>query len=186
MSDNVRVSVQWKSNTVFAGEHIECIITFTNASQSRRSTSPRPRGIGSSRDRWKDSLSSPTAHTEHHTHDKVPSVAPSSNVYPRFHKAASSVGEANGGPKLATPDNGTTIVKGIASGEKSHRRSVSIVSIGGDTIEESTVRGPPLRQRPGQAHMRAASLQILPRRSGFPGPKTSSGAIADPAALPQC
>lgn len=58
---------------------------------------------------------------------------------------------------------------------RNHKRSVSIVSIGADlpTVEGIHVNGQvSSSQRPAKNHGRAASLQVLPRRSSntSPGP----------------
>ena len=171
------MSIQWKNNTVFAGEAIECTITFTNTSQPRRSPSPHTRGNGSMRDRWKDNLSSSVIHNaSKHPLQRSSSAITSLQAAARGHKMSLSAGEANGNSKYPpVPGDGVSVSKALSSEDKSHRRSVSIVSLGGDTVEAPSARGPPLRQRPGQFHTRAASLQILPKRSGFPSPKTSLG-----------
>ena len=182
MSDSVQVSVKWGNNTVFAGESVECTITFTNPSQSniRRSPSPQLRAGRSHRDRWKDSLpahviQSPARHV-HHKSASAASAAASIHSYPRSHKPALSSNEFNGGQThWSVTGNGPSAPREPKPEEKSHRRSVSIVSIGSETIEESPARGVPLRPRPAQFHGRAASLQILPRRSGLPSPNPSGG-----------
>jgi hypothetical protein len=60
-----------------------------------------------------------------------------------------------------------------------HRRSISIVSLG---IAERTGEEPPAQQnvdesthRPSRGHVRASSLQIIPRRSGNNGTGPLSG-----------
>ena len=171
------MSVQWKSSTVFAGEAVECTITFTNTSRPPRSPSPHTRELGLTRARWKDNLSSNVMQkAQKPSLQRSSSATPSLQAHTGNHKPQLSLGEPNGDLRPPSiPGNGTSISKIMSSGNKGHRRSVSIVSLGGDSIEGHTARGPPLRQRPGQIHTRAASLQILPKRSVYPSPKPSSG-----------
>lgn len=62
-------------------------------------------------------------------------------------------------------------------GGQRHKRSVSIVSMGGEAsvASESYIHGQTLGStRPGRGHTRAASLQVLPRRTGVdPVPSSS-------------
>lgn len=172
MSD-IRVSVQWTNPTVFAGEDIECTITFKNialARSVRRSPSPNSHTAshGSHRERWKETLPMrPANGPTSAMHRKSPSPSGFSRSHARAHKQASSLNNANGFPRSpmvdvreGTPDNSTP-------GGNKHRRSVSIVSIRGDAADETSPPGQLLNSaRSGQCHARAASLHVVPRRNG--------------------
>lgn len=179
MSD-IRVSVQWKNSTVFAGDETECRITFKNAAPPRnlrRSPSPSSRH-GSSRERWKETLPLRTAHGAPTSSTRIStSILGLPHPNTRSHRPALSLStsvRSPVGPKLGIPE---AISRAPNSGKNKHGRSVSIVSIGGDTIDEASSPGPMLSAagRPVRGHARAASLQVLPRRTGISNMGVSSG-----------
>ena len=181
MSDDVRVSVQWTTNTVFAGECVDCAITFKNVSLSNLRRSPSPashiRRHGSQRERWRDSMPpNQTISTPIPNHRKHPFVVGSPPSRPKPHKTALSLGEPNGNLRYSSApvDNATFSGKSIFGGND-HRRSVSIVSIRGDISQESPPQAQLPKTRPGQTHARAASMQTLPRINGLYSPGPSSG-----------
>lgn len=172
MSD-IRVSVQWKSSTVFAGEDIECTITFKNVARARRTPSPNSqiRGHGLHRERWKDNLPSQLLQKPTAGQQRKSSLASQPGY--RKHKPALSLSTPNGHyppqqQNSEPPPQTSTYQK---------RRSISIVSIGTNLPEENTTHTPPLSgvRRPSHGHSRAASLQLLPKRNGFPSPGPTSG-----------
>lgn len=179
MAGNVHVSVQWRNNSIFAGEIVDCTITFANNSHSalRRSPSPQSQRKTSNRDRWKDSLpnqsAKPAVKSDHH---KTLSVASPHQAFSGSHKASFSAGHINGrsNSHSALEDDSTSLpLKG--AGKNPHRRSVSIVSLGSEMQEEIKVQAVPFRPRSTQAHARAASLQIIPKRNGMASPAESLG-----------
>ena len=181
MSD-IRVSVQWKSSTVFAGEAIECTITFKNVAQARsfrRSPSPNSdlHRHGSSRERWKETLplrsSKSTASSNYKPSRSVPGL---SEPKSKTHRPALSLSTTNGFAPTPRPGPPGSVSRTPTAGNNQHRRSVSIVSIGGDTIDETPSPNPVRSSgRPLGSHVRAASLQVLPRRSHKPGSGSQSG-----------
>ncbi len=181
MSD-IRVSVQWKNPTIFAGEDIECTITFKNiavARSLRRSPSPSSHKTshGSHRELWKETLpmrsvNAPTSAT----HRKSPSFSGFSQTHARAHKQALSISSANGFPKFPI----VNVHEGVSStafpADNKHRRSVSIVSIRGEATDETCRYGQSLNPgRSGHSHTRAASLHIIPRRTGLLSNSSSPG-----------
>ena len=94
----------------------------------------------------------------------------------RMHKQTLSLSTSNGFPP--TPVSGLREGAPTASrgGENKHRRSVSIVSLGGETGEETLSHGQHMSSgRPTRGHTRSASLQVLPRRGAVLGGGPSSG-----------
>ena len=180
--DNVQVSVQWKRSTVFASETVDCTITFTNATNTRlrRSPSPGLRINGKHRDRWKEPL---PIHTRNHsavsTHRSSPSLDPtSSNNRPLKTALGANAPNETLAQVRHSHRNGSGSTQ-LTSGKRPHRRSISIVSIGGDGPEGSPARGAQSRNRPNPNHVRAASMQILPRRNAVPGPASALGKHPD-------
>ena len=179
MAGNVHVSVQWRNNSIFAGELVDCTITFANNSHSalRRSPSPQSQRKTSNRDRWKDSLPSQPAKSSAKTgHHKTLAVASPNQSFSGSHKTSFSAGYINGRSKShsALDDESTSIpLKG--AGNNTHRRSVSIVSLGSEVQEEIKVQAVPFKPRSTHAHARAASLQVIPRRNGMASPAESLG-----------
>ena len=168
---NIRVSVQWKNPTVFAGDELECTITFRNVSQARNShhspsPSSQPRRHGLNRQRWKETFPVRSVQSQatpnHSIPPSVPVSTPPISVSP---KPALSLSTSNGIPHIAHPSSTEDVSDIESSKDNKHRRSVSIVSIGGDTIYEapSSVSVSSFG-RPMGAHARAASLQVLPKR----------------------
>ena len=185
MSD-IRVSVQWKNPTVFAGEEIECTITFKNialARSVRRSPSPNSHSAshGSHQEQWKGTLPIRSANAPTNAvYRKSPSLSGFPPSHARIQTQALSLSSAPGFPKSPIVDvhNGAPI---SAPGDNKHRRSVSIVSIGGEVTDETSPQSHMMNSgRSGHSHTRAASLHVMPRRNGLlnngPSPGTSHSA----------
>lgn len=173
MSD-IRVSVQWKNPTVFAGEDIECTITFKNvalAGSTHRSPSPSSHTAshGSHRERWKEALPTRSANGPVTAiHRGSPSLSGFSQSHARTHKHALPLSSANGFPKSPFADGHDGTTKASTPGDNKHMRSVSIVSIRGETNDELSPHSQLLNsERSGQSHNRATSLQVTPRRNGL-------------------
>lgn len=169
-STNIRVFVQWTEQTVFAGEEIECQITFKNVA----SNPPPPRtlihppstnGFAAGGDRQRKV---PIAQVRN-TNSLSPRHPPSA----RGHRSTLSltapvgVGRSPPGPGSWTGAHS----KASASGS-THKRSVSIISIGASesAADDNASNGTADGQRMMRAHRRSASLQIIPRRPGQNGP----------------
>lgn len=181
MSD-IRVSVQWNNPTVFAGEDIECTITFKNIALARNvprspSPNPHPASHGSHRERWKETLPVRSTNAPTRTiHGKSPSLPGFSRSYARTHKQASSLSSANGFSKPPVTDVQNATSQSSTPGDNKHRRSVSIVSIGGEANDETSPQSHLLNsRRPSRSHTRAVSLHAIPRRNGLLSNGPSSG-----------
>lgn len=171
---NIRVFVQWTEQTVFAGEDIECQITFKNVATtpvpSKSSLHPPASNGFATGDRQRKA---PAAQIKGNT-----TLSPRSGPTSRGHRTTLSlnvpVGAGrsqpgsspwNGGPPKATKEGGT------------HKRSVSIISIGASESAADDVAShgsvPERPRRMSRGHGRSASLQIVPRRHGVNGGPTS-------------
>jgi len=173
MSTNLRVFVQWTEQTVFAGEDIECEITFKNIATSpipsRSSLHPQSaNGIGSGADRQRKG--SPAQLKDSHSPKSKPPLTQ------RGHRATLSLNSPIGlGITRAQTGSGSWngLPPKVPKEGGAHKRSVSIISIGtSETGADKTrnngnaVDG---SQRPNRRHGRSASLQIVPRRNGANG-----------------
>ena len=165
---NMKVFVEWERSSVFAGEDVNCKITFTNAVPSLRrprSSSPGAAQIhndGSGRERW---FSNPPSHRESNKSSQkaTPGRKESVKVFeqrrrPTVQRAVSTATVAN----LST---------GTANGPRKHQRSVSIVSIGSvnvegnDTPDSRGIYSPETRRQLSQ-HGRAASFHGVSAKAG--------------------
>ncbi|KAF1997682.1 Rgp1-domain-containing protein, partial [Amniculicola lignicola CBS 123094] len=177
MSSNIRVFVQWKEPTVFAGEDIECTITFKNvAPPNGRDRSPvRPskqNGFAPGGDRQRKL---PLVHPS----TTRPSISRNSSFasqmapsHLRGHRPTLSLHTPSAAtePRRSPMPLSGGLHNGSAGGPHAHGRSLSIISLGTDAATEvSHDRGAPQR-RPMRGHGRSASLQVTPGRpSAFTG-----------------
>jgi len=166
-SSSIRVFVRWKEQTVFAGEDVECEITFKNVAANPSSHRASPNNNPSP-------FQPPSHRKAPSSQIKGSPLNPHSAPTGRGHRSTLS---------LTVPTNSSRppVVSGSWPSKQSvktpqdagkHKRSVSIISIPAnesatDDISSQTGRGE--RGRPSRGHGRAASLQILPRGSGLNG-----------------
>lgn len=169
MPSDIQVSVKWKEQTIFAGEDVECIITFKNVAENGTpdvSSGPQQpphqrkasRSLnGSSNSDGYFALKSPQALFANGNRRSLPQT-PRQKTFDRSHRASASLSSPLGVAHSFPP----------SSGHK-HKRSVSILSIESDGGNEKTpVPSQLSRSRPAWGHGRSASLQFLPRRSTGP------------------
>ncbi|KAL4918232.1 Rgp1-domain-containing protein [Aspergillus aurantiobrunneus] len=170
MSSDIQVFVKWKDQSIFAGEDVECTITFKNVAESEEpSNAQTPHLRKQSRTALtprSDSFSlrfpsNPFKSPSRRSHPIIPRQSPA-------HRISSSVSSpligSHSFPPPSTPRNGPP------AGHK-HKRSVSILSIdseGGNSnaASDKTPRTPSQlnHSRPVRGHGRSASLQVVPRR----------------------
>jgi RAB6A-GEF complex partner protein 2 len=186
-SSSIRVFVHWTEQTVFAGEDVDCRITFKNtapvvggAKPNARNTQANGFPVGGDRQR-KAPWQGPAAGAR----SNMPLASRTSSS--RGHQPALSVsmppspGRRHGSPGSsgATP-NGTT-----ERPRHKHHRSVSITPIGRHKAgggEGGKTNGMPSGQRPSRGHTRSASLQIAPKSFGrSTSPGTTSGSHTPPS-----
>jgi hypothetical protein len=200
-ASNTRVFVQWKNSTVFAGEDIECTITFKNIASPEgpdRSPARRQNGFATGGERQRKL---PPVHSS-----TRPSVSRNSSFasqlpppHLRGHRPALSLHTPStvGGRRSPVPPS---VAPGNNPGGQTHGRSLSIISLGTDAATEvSHERGIPIR-RPARGHGRSASLQVVPGRpNSYPSTDHAIGkllwlierqlphqAIDQPHILPRC
>lgn len=176
MPSDIQVFVNWKDQTIFAGEDVECTITFRNVAESSNTAESnnsnhhhqqrkqaRPSTANTNSDSSFFSLKSPQ--------NLFSSRRSSNSLSPQkktSHRTSSSLSTPLVGshsfPPPSTPRNGPS------HGHK-HKRSVSILSIdsegGGD---KTPVPSSPFNRSrppppPPKGHGRSASLQVLPKRN---------------------
>lgn len=179
---NIRVAIEWKKPAVFAGEDLECVITFKNVAQvpNPKKIATEARNHNPPRERWKDNTS---AHILHQRLDHA-SFQSSSLTHPKGHRNTSSLNSPRP-PASEFEDENNAQSEQETAGQR-HRRSVSIVSISGDS--PSSERRPPsvsAPRRPGQGHGRAVSLHILPQRytSSGKSPNLSNQTVDPPTPM---
>ena len=177
---NICVSVQWKNSTVFAGEDIECTITFKNTAPARSiphssSLNSHTAGHGSHRERWKESLSSTDDSLNMRNRESL-SFSGLNQSHARSHKQTVSMSSANGFPKSPVVSFNDGMSNTASPGNNKHRRSVSIVSIRGEASDETSLHSQFMNSgRSGHTHTRATSLHVMPRRNGLLSNGSSSG-----------
>ena len=189
MMSDIRVSVQWKSSVIFAGEDLECIITFKNVAQAdlvrkSPSRSSRHHDQSSGRERWKESLPKYDAnrsigHTRNNSISKP--------GYPEKNTKAHWLPSSSSSPLGTRHNSSVRLGEGQSTGgtlkDGGHRRSVSIVSLGKDLRDAPTQEQGKISMsgRPARGHARAASLQVLPWRSGGRNQGPTSGKVISPS-----
>ena len=164
---NIRASVEWGNPTVFAGEVIECRITFKNTSSpsSRRlstSAGNQIRAQNSARERWKDNTPAQTAHTTPRNggHRRSSTVHTIGSWTKASFNDSSNLDQVTEGPGLES-----SLESRQYAAKHRQRRSVSIVSISGDFKPSDVNTYGQYSKRPLGTHSRTASLHVLPRRT---------------------
>ncbi|KAI7226476.1 Rgp1-domain-containing protein [Hortaea werneckii] len=189
-ASNLRAFVHWREPAVYAGEEIECIITFKNIAKPPgqdeggdglqtplANGAPRVRGAPSATHSRRGSYA-----TGRPQSSRAPSAASSRGAPPpaaRGHRPALSLSVVNSGPRnglQSAPLQARTPTNGGMSG-KGHGRSLSIMSLGSDMASETrttmTAAAQPSR-RPAKGHGRSASLQVIPRQQTQTSPVIGS------------
>lgn len=198
-ASNIRALVHWKEPSIYAGEDIECIITFKNVAaypgqeQQEEDEAQTPYFNAFSR--------APSAVASRRSSVAQSSVqaswAPSftsSRQAPngRGHRPTLSLNvlsaPSRGGPPSAglhsAPMPGRTPAS--ARPVKGHGRSLSIMSLGSEAPSEGRqAMPPPASKRPTRGHGRSASLQVTSKPPPLPSPhvNTLSGSYRQPSPL---
>lgn len=160
---NIRVFIRWHDQTVFAGEEVKCTITFKNVAPTPGQAKPPPQQSERSR------LASPLHTRPRSNQGLTPPPSASSGRGHRRSALSLSVPASQSHSRTGSVQWPSSPITGDRRSSHSHKRSVSIVSIGSNnTVEDHTQRNdlPTRPQRPHRGHGRASSLQILPRSQG--------------------
>ncbi|KAI9677702.1 MAG: hypothetical protein M1829_002474 [Trizodia sp. TS-e1964] len=168
-ASNIRVFVHWAEPTVFAGEEVECRITFKNIAATpgapRPHSSQLPKASSSSPgDRHRREIQT---HAQVSRNGSLQSRRSPEDTASRGHRAGLSLDmrsklKSAGAASWSAAQNGTAIPS------QNHRRSVSILSLGAN--DGVAVENPAPNKvtkgalRPGKGHARSVSAQVLPRR----------------------
>ncbi|KAJ5739181.1 hypothetical protein N7533_011965 [Penicillium manginii] len=172
MPSNIQVFVKWKDQTIFAGEDVECTITFKNVADTTPDNSYGAEG-GHQRKQSRVANHPSTSNSDSFFSLKSPqslfsgkrSYSIGSQRKP-FHRTTSSmstppVSSHSFPPSASSPSTPRSWQPG-----HSHKRSVSILSIESEgPLEKATPPQSYGRGKPGRGHGRSASLQITPRRN---------------------
>ncbi|KAM0719523.1 hypothetical protein Q7P37_003653 [Cladosporium fusiforme] len=181
---NIRAFVHWREPSIYAGEDIECIITFKNIATppghepQEKDDAHTPHANGFSR--------APSAAASRRSSLVQSSVqaswAPSFSgsrkaSQPRGHRPALSLNV------LSAPSRGGPHSTGLHSAPmpsrtptsarpaKGHGRSLSIMSLGSEAPSESRVPAAPVSsKRPTRGHGRSTSLQVSSKPPPLPSP----------------
>lgn len=163
---NIRVSVQFSKSTVFAGEDVECTVTFKNIARENgeRSPSRSPQNNGASSQRKVTPIQSSN---RPQLGSRNSSYGPNIPAHlKKGHRATHSA--ASSRQSSATLQEGRVAENNVAEPPRQkHGRSLSIVSMG---TEGTAGGGEQVRNVPEgtwkatRAHGRTSSLQTVPRR----------------------
>lgn len=182
---SIRAFITWHDQTVFAGEEVKCTITFKNVARTPGSSS--------------SSRSRPSPQQSRHTSsERLKATSPRTKTNPglappaaaRGHRSSlslsvpssSAVSRARAG---SIPWSPNLTDSSASQNGHSHKRSVSIVSIGSaSTLDDGHSHpGSPgsakTHPRAIRGHSRASSLQIVSRGPPISGPR--SGRSPTPA-----
>lgn len=169
---NIRVFIRWHDQTVFAGEEVKCTVTFKNVAPGPGQ--PKQPSPQSERSR----LASPLHGRPKSNHGLTPPPSASSGRGHRRSALSLSVPSSQTHSRSGSVQWPSSASATDRQPGHSHKRSVSIVSIGStSTVEDHLQRNEiPMRpQRPHRGHGRASSLQIIPRAQNHPSPGPHSG-----------
>lgn len=168
MSSDIRVYVRWKEQSFFAGEDLECTITFKNVANPRENL---PLGNAAWPSRRRESIHASQGMPSVSEHRLSPSTTSrvssqfNGNGTNRQHRKAGSLNLST--TPITSPRSplySPGIVPNLQS-PRQHQRSISIVSIGSGDVGKGTTQPtrmlPPIR--PSSKHNRSASAQVLPK-----------------------
>ena len=183
-SGNIRVFVRFDDDgtTLFSGEELKCTIVFKNVAQA----APSSAGSTSSDQHQLRPPPQSRAAIHHASSRLAPPPSMSTSAPRRGHRPSSSMsapaktsrsraGSVPWSPPFYSPETQSSNGHGHGHDQgHSHRRSVSIVSIGSvhSVDSQATSNAGSTASRPSRGHGRSASLQIVSRGSAVPGPRS--------------
>ncbi|KAF3393764.1 RAB6A-GEF complex partner protein 2 [Penicillium rolfsii] len=171
MPSNIQVFVKWKDQTIFAGENVECTITFKNVADAAPEAGPH--GEGGQHQR---KLSRVANHANNSGSDSFFSLKSPQNLFSGrrsysissqrkpSHRTASSLSSPPASSHSFPPTSGPSTPRSWQPGH-GHKRSVSILSIESEGFPEQTTPPQSYGRNRLRGHGRSASLQVAPRRN---------------------
>ena len=190
---NIRAFVRWRESDVYAGEEIECIITFKNVA-------PVP-GQAVKDDEQTNGVPRDNRQAQGASQSRRSSIVQGKAPLGRTPSIASTArsGQTGGGHRPALSLNVVSVpsrgglqsasaqAKGPTSAVQpttGHGRSLSIMSLGSDVTSEGRGAIPgPAAKRPLRGHVRSASLQTLPKQTPQVSPYTGAISPRQPSPL---
>ncbi len=190
---NIAAFVRWKESSIYAGEDIECIITFKNvarvsAKEGERDTQQARvhNGLSGRQSRTASIAGSRRSSIAH-------SVAPSMQTRPvtvsrqasqfRGHRPALSLNVV-GGLSRGDPQSAPAVATVPSSAVQKHGRSLSIMSLASDrTIDAQVSSTAVSAKRPLKMHGRSASVASIPSTRASSGPYASPAIPRQPSPL---
>ena len=170
----MRAYVQWKESSIFAGEEIECIITFKNTTDdgsqataddhanTRHKQVPRQRTVTHSTHQLSTApsiaASGAPSQSRHRPTLSLSVYPPPTNTHGRVPSHSAS--------QISATNTATTTTRP----QPKHGRSLSIMSMGSD---KAATTGPSSSRRPVRPHARSASMQVLSRTPSYQPPNLS-------------
>ncbi|KAK5132059.1 hypothetical protein LTR08_000396 [Meristemomyces frigidus] len=192
-ASNIRAFVQWKAPAVYAGEEIECVVTFRNVARApghNEEAEAQTRNANGHLREQRQSYAPSIPHSKKGSvtqgrpiASRAPSATSGRGLPPsRGHKPTLSLNVVSApirGGLHSAPLPGKA-PHGAMKPAKSHGRSLSIMSLGSDAPSEGRA---PTARRPARGHGRSASLQIAPRPLPLPSPGLGPGSQRQPSPL---
>lgn len=171
MPSNIQVFVKWKDQTIFAGENVECTITFKNVADT---TSDVSHGGEAGHQRKQSRVAN---HPSISNSDSFFSLKSPQSIFSGkrsysissqrkpYHRTTSSMSTPPVASHSFPPSSSSPSTPRSWQPGHSHKRSVSILSIESEGPSEKTSSPQTYgRGKPARGHGRSASLQITPRR----------------------
>lgn len=159
---NIRLSVEWDKTAVYAGEHIDCTITFKNIARapSAQRAAGQTSGHNSPHERWKDNSA---AHVRRRTPKCSSLHYSSTSVGGKHRKTSSHDAMWSTIPATSMVRTRKETHNDQSTTGRKHGRSISIVPMNGEkSMSGNLFQMISPSERPVQGHSGAASLQIPP------------------------
>ena len=167
MSSGIQVFVRWKEQTIFAGEDVECAITFKNVAPTEPEVAPKKHTRGGSRpingviDGTNYSPAKSFNPFNFGGHRRLASTG----YQPKSHHrqaASTSLASPLSFSRSFPPANSPGSSTGGSPSAHRHKRSLSILSVESDASLERKSGTTPFASKPARSHGRSASVQVTP------------------------
>lgn len=165
MPSDVQVFVRFQEQSVFAGEELDCVITFKNVAEVTEPPPPTPAGgVGSARHSRRDSITRLAAQNARLNTDRrqSQSVLSPSLERPR--------GRHQDSPSASVPSTPSVVQQspagdGSQAGKPVHRHQRSVSIISGPSASSSPLMPPPSpRLNKNAGHRRSSTVQYVPQQ----------------------